>query len=79
MSTHEIVTTTCDACGAIFSTQGNRFGSRMPLDWAEIDIDWQDAAGERHGDLWHLCPACSGEMLGKVLAKRAQYVTEKHA
>jgi len=70
MTFKQISTLTCDGCGKAHTTQNSRFGPRMPAEWAEIEIDWTDGAGERHFDEWHLCPECAGDLLAAMLARR---------
>jgi ssDNA-binding Zn-finger/Zn-ribbon topoisomerase 1 len=71
VSIKQISTLACDSCGEQQVSQESRFGTRVPKDWAEIDIDWTDTAGDEHCDLWHLCPKCGGELLAKIMARRA--------
>lgn len=70
MTVKQISTLTCDACGKAHAAQESRFATRLPPHWAEIEIDWTDAAEEKHYDEWHLCPACASELLAAILAKR---------
>ena len=71
MSVKQLSTLICDSCDQRLTSQSNSYGSHVPGEWAEINIDWTDGAGENKYDSWHLCPKCSGELLAAILAKRS--------
>ena len=72
MTVREVSTITCDACGTARSSVQARFSGRVPDRWAEIEIDYQDMADEKTVyEEWHLCADCTGDLLEKIVAKRA--------
>jgi hypothetical protein len=64
MTTRSASTVTCDACGRTRTVVEARFSVRIPDHWAEIALDYRDAAADKQVyEEWHLCPDCTGELV----------------